>query len=74
MQQQIAWHLEQRVAREKHARAEGERRVGKTRIVLQRLLCEADIRAIEKREHVHEQQERQQPAHRLAHDAIHGRH
>ncbi len=53
MQQQIAWHLEQCIADKEHARAERKGRVRKPGVVLQRLLRKADVRAVEKRQHVH---------------------
>ena len=70
MQQKIARYFEQCIADEEHARTEGKSRIGQTRIVLQGLLREADIGAIEKRQHVHQQQKRQQPAHDLAVDRL----
>ncbi|MNI60459.1 hypothetical protein D3C73_1156770 [compost metagenome] len=60
VQHVVARYFEERVADEEDARAKRERRIAQTGVRLQRRLGEADVGAIDERENVHQDQERQQ--------------
>jgi hypothetical protein len=61
MHHQIAWHFEQRVGDEENTCAEGECSVAHARRRLIGLLRKTDVRPIEVRQHVHQDQKRHDP-------------
>jgi hypothetical protein len=70
---QVRGHLEDRVADEEQAGPEGVGRGREPGVDLEGLLGEADVGAIDERDDVHQQQERQQSLQRLARRGLGGR-
>ena len=62
MQQQVAGNLEDGVADEEQAGAERVRGGADAEVDLEFLLRERDVAAVQERDHVHQQEERDQPA------------
>jgi hypothetical protein len=62
VQQDVARDLEHRVADEEQPGAEGVRRRADPEVDLELLLGEGDVAAVEEGDHVHQQQERDQPS------------
>ena len=65
VQQEVAGNLEDGVADEEEAGAEGVRGGADAEVDLELLLRERDVAAVQERDHVHQQEERDQPAEHL---------